>query len=112
MSVCALLICLYVHVGASMLAQSLKQNKHMEFSLVHFDLSGNLFGTDPLASLTFIQEPQTISHLNLSGCGLTLDSVVQVSLFFFEKKSWCQNVVSDTLYKCKYVTMEWVQCHI
>lgn len=62
-----------------MLAQSLKQNKHMEFSLVHFDLSNNPLGPDPLAALTFIQEPQTISHLNLSWCGLTLESVVQVS---------------------------------
>ncbi len=70
--------CLYTLIGASVLAQSLKQNKHMEFSLVHFDLSGNPIGPDPLAALTFIQEPQTISYLNLSGCGLTLEPVVQV----------------------------------
>ncbi len=63
-----------------MLAQSLKQNKHMEYSLVHFDLSSNPLGPDPLGALAFIQEPQTISHLNLSGCGLTLDSVVQVNM--------------------------------
>ena len=64
--------------GGSMLAQSLKQNNNMQISLVHFDLSGNPLGPDPLAALTFIQEPQTISQLNLSSCGLTLDSVVQV----------------------------------
>ena len=68
----------HTHTGGSMLAQSLKQNNNMQISLVHLNLSGNPFGSDPLASLTFIQEPQTISHLDLSGCGLNLDSVVQV----------------------------------
>ena len=56
----------------------MKQNKHMQYSLVHFDLSGNPLGPDPLGALTFIQDPQTISYLNLSGCSLTLESVVQV----------------------------------
>lgn len=56
----------------------MKQNKHMQFSLVHLDLSSNPLGPDTLGALSFIQETQTISALKLSNCGLLLDSIVPV----------------------------------
>ena len=64
--------------GASTLANSLKQNKHMEFSLVYLDLSSNVLGPDPVGALSFIKETQTISTLKLSNCNLLLESVVPV----------------------------------
>lgn len=67
-----------VHVGASALANSMKQNKHMQFSLVHLDLSSNVLGPDPLGALSFLQETQTISTLKLSTCNLLLEHVVPV----------------------------------
>lgn len=63
-------------VAASVLANCMKQNKHMQFSLVHLDLSSNPLGPDTLGALAFIQETQTISTLNLSNCSLLLESVV------------------------------------
>ena len=56
----------------------MKQNKNMQFTLVHLDLSGNPLGPDPQGALAFIQEPQTIGTLNLSQCGLNFEFVVPV----------------------------------
>lgn len=67
---------LFSIAGASALANSMKQNKHMQFSLVHLDLSSNPLGPDTLGALAFIQESQTISSLKLSNCGLLLETVV------------------------------------
>ena len=53
----------------------MKQNKNMQYSLVHLDLSGNPLGPDPQGALAFIQEPQTIARLKLSKCGLSFDQV-------------------------------------
>ena len=63
-------------VGATALANSMKQNKYMQFSLVHLDLSSNPLGPDPLGALAFVQATQTISTLRLSGCNLLLEHVV------------------------------------
>lgn len=70
--------CTYVYnyTGASALASNMKQNKHMQFSLVHLDLSSNPLGPDLLGALSFIQETQTISTLNLSSCNLLLETVI------------------------------------
>lgn len=65
-------------LGGSLLAQSMKQNKNMQFSLVHLDLSSNPLGPDPQGSLTFIQDPQTIATLNLSKCNLNFEFVLPV----------------------------------
>ena len=56
----------------------MKQNKNMQYTLVHFDLSSNPLGPDPLGALAFIQEPQTIATLNLSQCNLNFEFVVPV----------------------------------
>ena len=64
--------------GATQLANSMKLNKHMEFTLVHLDLSSNTLGPDILGALGFIQETQTISTLKLSNCSLLLESVIPV----------------------------------
>ena len=69
-------MCLYL--GNSMLAQSLKKNKQMQYSLVHLDLSGNPLGPDPQGGLAFLQDPQTVATLKLARCSLVLDSVVPV----------------------------------
>ena len=61
--------------AASQLAHSMKQNKNMQYTLVDLDLSGNLLAPDPLGSFAFIQEPNTISRLNLSRCGLNFEFV-------------------------------------
>ena len=54
----------------------MKQNKYMQFSLIHLDLSGNPLGPDPLGALAFMQDTQTISTLNLANCNLLLEQVV------------------------------------
>lgn len=64
--------------GNTILANSMKQNKHMQYSLMHLDLSNNPLGPDPLGGLSFIQEPHTIATLKLSNCSLVLDTVVPV----------------------------------
>ena len=56
----------------------MKQNKNMQYTLVHFDLSGNPLGPDPQGALGFIQEPQTIATLNLSQCNLNFEFVAPV----------------------------------
>ena len=68
----------YTISGGSLLAQSMKQNKNMQFTLVHLDLSSNPLGPDPQGSLAFIQEPQTIATLNLSKCSLNFEFVLPV----------------------------------
>ena len=67
-----------VSPGNSALANNMKQNRHMQYSLVHLDLSGNLLGPDPLGGLAFLQDPQTVATLNLARCNLQLDTVVPV----------------------------------
>ena len=67
----------------------MKQNKNMQFTLVHFDLSGNPLGPDPQGALAFIQEPQTIATLNLSQCNLNFEFVVPVL------NRGCQQHLSD-----------------
>ena len=61
--------------AGSHLANSMKQNKHMQYSLVSLDLSGNPLGPDPHGALAFLQEPQTIAQLNLSKCNLSFEFV-------------------------------------
>ena len=56
----------------------MKQNKHMQYSLVHLDLSSNPLGPDPLGGFSFLQDAQAIATLKLSNCNLVLDSVVPV----------------------------------
>lgn len=63
-------------IGGSILANAMKQNRHMQYSLVHFDLSCNPLGPDHLAALAFIKDPQNISVLKLANCSLLLESVV------------------------------------
>ena len=75
---CCAVVAMVCVAGNSMLANSLKQNKHMQYSLVHLDLSGNLLGPDPLGGLCFLQEPQTLATLKLARCNLLLDTVVPV----------------------------------
>lgn len=59
-----------------MIAQSMKNNPDLLYSLTHFDLSANpQLGLDPQGTLVFIQEPQTIATLNLSKCGINFDVV-------------------------------------
>ena len=53
----------------------MKNNKYLQNSLQHFDLSSNNLGPDPQGALGFIQEPQAVTYLNLSKCGLGLDQV-------------------------------------
>lgn len=65
-----------VHPGATALANSMKLNKYMQFSLVSLDLSGNPLGPDPLGALGFLQDTQTISTLRLANCTLLLEHVV------------------------------------
>ncbi len=65
--------------SASIIATAMKANKNMQYSLVHLDLSANALGPDPQGGLAFIKEPQTISHLNLSKCGLNFEFVSLVS---------------------------------
>ena len=63
-----------------MLAQSMKKNQDLLYSLTHLDLSANpLLSSDPQGALVFIQEPQTIATLNLSKCGLNFDVVSELS---------------------------------
>ena len=57
------------------MANCMKQNKNMQYSLVDLDLSGNPLGPDPQAALTFIQQPNTIAVLNLSKCGINFEFV-------------------------------------
>jgi len=58
----------------------MKQNRTMQYSLVHLDLSGNPLGPDPQGALTFLQEPNTIARLNLSKCGINFELVRIVHL--------------------------------
>lgn len=69
-----ILILFTLSVGAQ-LAQAMKKNQDLLYSLTHYDLSDNPIGPDSQAALSFIQESQMITVLNLSKCGLNFDLV-------------------------------------
>ena len=75
MIVCLIDPLMFGFAAATQLASSLTNNKLMQHSLVYLDLSSNPLGPDPQGSLGFLKEPQTVSTLNLSNCGLSFEFV-------------------------------------
>eukprot|EP00731_Ephydatia_muelleri_P026276 Em0018g376a len=70
--------CKITSKGGSSLANSMKLNKKMQYTLTHLDLSSNPLGPDHQGSLAFLQEPNHIAKLNLSQCGLAFEAVMSV----------------------------------
>jgi hypothetical protein len=64
--------------AATQLANCMTNNKLMQHSLVTLDLSSNPLGPDPQGSLGFLKEPQTVTTLNISNCGLSFEFVLPV----------------------------------
>ena len=58
-----------------MLANSLKENKHMVVTLSTLNLSGNSFGPDSQGALSFLAEPNAVATLQLARCGIPFDLV-------------------------------------
>ena len=78
-----LILILFIFLVGAQLAQAMKKNQDLLYSLTHYDLSDNPIGPDSQAALGFIQEPQTITVLNLSKCGLNFDLVCLFILRMF-----------------------------
>ena len=69
------LLFLYSSLVGSLIANAMKQNQDLLYSLTHFDLSENPLGPDSQGPLVFLKEPQTVTTLNLSKCGLNFELV-------------------------------------
>ncbi|XP_011408682.2 PREDICTED: F-actin-uncapping protein LRRC16A-like, partial [Amphimedon queenslandica] len=58
----------------------MKQNQDLLYSLTHLDLSENPLGPESQGPLVFLKEPQTVTTLNLSKCGLNFELVFPILL--------------------------------
>ena len=84
----------------SLVANAMKQNQDLLYSLTHFDLSENPLG-ESQGPLVFLKEPQTVTTLNLSKCGLNFELVSQ----------YMHSVIPYTSL-CMYSAYRYVHIHV